>query len=197
MKCTVLFASPRPEGNTAFLTDCFLSECRRLGMETEVISLYEKGISPCLGCMTCQDRLETLGCVQQDDLEWVFRHMTDCDLLVLATPIYAWYCTAPMKALMDRAIYAGNKKYGRVKGAGLLEGARVAAISTCGYPVEKGTDLWESGLKRWCRHGGMTYLGMLTGRDMGRSVPFADEEKAEAARAFARTVYHSITTEEV
>lgn len=197
MKCTILFGSPRVNGNTSVMTKWFRDECKALGLETELIPLYEKQMEPCRGCMVCQDRLDCLGCVQEDDLEAVFQTMIDCDVLVLATPIYAWYCTAPMKALVDRAIYAGNKKYGKVKGPGLLENKKVASIVTCGYPAEKGADLWEAGVKRWCRHGKMEYLGMLCGRDMGGKIPFADGEKEASARAFARTIYHSIAMEEV
>ena len=193
MKVTILFGSPRPAGNTAFLTDAFQKACQALGAGTERIDLYTRDIRPCLGCMACQDCLDGLGCVQRDGFAPVFRSMLDCDVLVLATPIYAWYCTAPMKALMDRAIYAGNKNYGRVKGPALLAGKRVASIATCGYPPEKGADLWEAGLKRWCRHGKMEYLGMLCRRDLGRGAPFGDEEKARAVREFARTVCRACT----
>lgn len=59
-------------------------------------------------------------------------------MIVLATPVYAFFCTAPMKALLDRAIYAGNKNYGRTKGAALLNGKRVASIVTCGYRPDRG-----------------------------------------------------------
>ena len=69
----------------------------------------------------------------------------------------------------------------------------MASIATCGYPPEKGADLWEAGLKRWCRHGKMEYLGMLCRRDLGRGVPFGDEEKARAAREFARTICRACT----
>ena len=32
-----------------------------------------------------------------------------CDLLVLATPIYSWFCTPPMKTALDRLVYGMNK----------------------------------------------------------------------------------------
>lgn len=80
-------------------------------------------------------------------------------MIVLATPVYAFFCTAPMKALLDRAIYAGNKNYGRTKGAALLNGKRVASIVTCGYRPDRGADLWEEGLRRWCKHGGRSIWG--------------------------------------
>ena len=36
------------------------------------------------------------GCPQADDMQAVFDGVSACDLLVLATPIYSWYCTPPM-----------------------------------------------------------------------------------------------------
>lgn len=188
MKFSVLMGSPRREGNTAALLRPFLEECQALGVETETIWLYDRAVNPCLGCMACQDVLNGLGCVQDDDFEEIFQSMVSCDAVILATPIYSFFCTAPMKALMDRAIYAGVKNYGAVKGPKLLAGKRVAVISTCGYPLEKGADLWEEGVKRWCRHGGLEYMGMFGRRDWGRGEPFLNEEREQAVRDFAQAL---------
>lgn len=188
MKSLILMGSPRREGNTAALVRPFLEEFRALGVETEMVWLYDRVVRPCQGCMACQDARDSLGCVQDDDFGAIFQSMSECDVIVLATPIYSFFCTAPMKALLDRAVYAGVKNYGREKGPKLLEGKRVAAIATCGYPPEKGADLWEEGVKRWCRHGKLEYLGILCRRDWGRGVPFMNEERVQAARDFAQAL---------
>ena len=192
MKLCVLMGSPRSQGNTAALTQEFLHQWEALGEESRVISLYSCRIQPCLGCMACQECMDGLGCVQQDDCSAIFQDMSGADLLHLATPIYAWYCTAPMKALLDRTVYAGNKNYGSQKGPALLAGRYAASLTTCGYPPEKGADLWEEGLKRMCRHSKMNYLGMFCCRDLGRNVPFMDEEKRQGVRAFARTLHSAL-----
>ena len=197
MKFTILMGSPRSQGNTAALLAPFLEECRFLGIQTQCIHLYDKKVGPCLGCMACQDVPDSLGCVQKDDFAQIFQEMEDCDVIVLATPVYAFFCTAPMKALLDRAIYAGNKNYGRTKGAALLTGKRVASIVTCGYRPDRGADIWEEGLRRWCKHGKAEYLGMFCRRDLGKSVPFMDEEKQSGVRDFAQAIYISIRMEEV
>ena len=168
-----------------------------MGVETETVWLYDRAVNPCLGCMTCQDVPDGPGCVQDDGFEEIFRSMQDCDVIVLATPIYAFFCTAPMKALLDRAIYAGTKNYGAGKGPRLLEGKRVAAIATCGYPPEKGADLWEEGLRRFCRHGGLEYMGMFCRRDRGKGEPFLNEEREQAVRDFAQAIRMSIRAEEL
>ena len=196
MRLCILMGSPRQDGNTAALLAPFLDECGSLGMETETVRLYDRQIGPCLGCKSCQDCLDGLGCVQKDDFEEIFQFMAGCDVIVLATPIYAFFCTAPMKALMDRAIYAGVKNYGRIKGSKLLEGKRAATLVTCGYSPEKGADLWEEGVKRWCRHGKLEYLGILCRRDRGGEEPFMNEEREQAARDFARAIWMTIRLED-
>ena len=195
MQFTILFGSPRPRGNTAALVAPFLDECARLGAETEQISLYGRELRPCLGCMACQEEPDGPGCVQRDDFPEIFGKMAASDLVVFATPIYSRYCTPPMKALMDRAIYAGTKNYGREKGPALLAGVRAASIATCGYPMEKGADLWAEGLKRWCRHGKLEYLGIFCRRDPGRAAPFLDGDRERDVRDFARALYMTVKAE--
>ena len=197
MKFCVLMGSLRRDGNTAALLRPFLEECEAMDVEAETIWLCDKEIRPCLGCKACQDCLDGPGCVQKDDFEEIFQAMVNCDVIVLATPIYAFFCTAPMKALLDRAIYAGVKNYGAVKGPKLLAGKRVAVISTCGYPLEKGADLWEEGVKRWCRHGGLEYMGMFCRRDLGRSEPFMNMERERDVRDFAQAIRMSIRAGEL
>ncbi len=195
MKFCILLGSPRREGNTAALLAPFLEECERMGMETDVVPLYDRAVNPCLGCMACQDCMDGLGCVQDDDFDEIFQVLASCDVIVLSTPIYSFFCTAPMKALLDRMIYAGVKNYGREKGPKLLEGKRVVSIVTCGYPPERGADLWEEALKRFCRHGGLEYMGMLCRRDWGRGEPFMNEEREQAARDFVQAIRMSIRAE--
>ena len=48
-------------------------------------------------------------------MEEIFRRVLACEVLVLATPIYSWYCTPPMKAVLDRLVYGMNKYYGEKK----------------------------------------------------------------------------------
>ena len=185
MKCTVLMGSPRTQGNTAAALAVLLEEMQTLGAECCVFDLYTENPAPCLGCKGCQDTSD-FGCVQEDGLEEIYRAAVDSELLLLASPIYCWFCTAPMKAAMDRLIYATNKFYGSSgQKRTLLKGKAVAALATCGYPAEKGSDLWGEGLRRWCKHGKMEYRGMLTLRDFGGEAPFLNEEYIRQIRAFA------------
>ena len=166
-----------------------MDENSQMGIEQDVIWLYDRDIRPCLGCKVCQNVTDRLGCVQDDDFETIFHSIQTSDVILFATPIYSWYCTAPMKALMDRLIYAGCKYYGdggREPSVYFMK--QVATIVTCGYRPEKGMDLWEEGLKRWCSHGDMDYLGSFCHRDVGKGGPFMDQETETDIRDFAHAL---------
>ena len=100
------------------------------------------------------------------------------DCIILATPIYSWYCTPPMKALLDRMVYGMNMYYGEGKGPSLWAGKKMAIVTTCGYKPEKGADLFEEGIRRYCRHSQLQYMGMLAERHLGYQSAFMDETKA-------------------
>ena len=72
MKLVLFMGSPRKNGNTAALAAPFLEEFGQLGVEAETVWLYDKTILPCLGCKTCQDRMDGLGCVREDDMADLF-----------------------------------------------------------------------------------------------------------------------------
>jgi len=192
MKVLILMGSPRKEGNTAALLQPFCEELERLGAETETVRLYDCDIRPCTACRTCQQDWTAFGCPQQDDAQVLFNEILACDLLVLATPIYAWYCTPPMKALLDRMVYGMNKFYGEKQGPSLWEGKAVALLETCGYRVEKGCDLFEEGMRRYCKHSGLRYLGSHAERHKSYTLPFMNEEKEQRVRAFAAELTESI-----
>ena len=186
MNVCVLMGSPRPKGNTQALTEPFLAELERLGHTCRVLRLYDMDLRPCHACRACQRDWTAFGCRQSDDLHPLFPKILAADLVLLATPIYAWYCTPPMKTVLDRLVYGMNKYYGAEKGPALWAGKDVATLVTCGYPPEKGADLWEAGLRRYCKHSRLCYRGMLAEHDPGYKAVFMTPDKADRVRAFAR-----------
>ena len=184
-KICILRASPRKNGNTNALTDAAAARFREAGCTVREFDLYDLDVRPCTACRVCQQDWATVTCAQQDDLAALFPVILESDLLLLATPIYSWYCTPPMKAALDRLVYAMNMYYGDRRGPSLWEGKTVALITTCGYPPEKGADLFETGMKRYCRHSRLQYGGMLCEHHLGYQTVFMDEEKRRRAAAFA------------
>ncbi|MDD4335600.1 MAG: flavodoxin family protein, partial [Desulfotomaculaceae bacterium] len=153
MKICILTGSPRENGNTASLIKPFVDELGKYKTEICMLDLHKKTIKPCLACRECQDVFHGFGCPQKDDMQAIFDAVLEADIFILATPIYSWYCTPSMKAALDRLVYGMNKYYGRTgRKACLWENKKCAILATCGYPIEKGADLFEQGIKRYCKH---------------------------------------------
>lgn len=188
MKYCILMGSPRKSGNTASILAPFLRELDESGASIDYIHLYDKDLKPCIACRKCQETFVSFGCPIGDDMQEIFDKIRQCDCIILATPIYSWYCTPPMKVVLDRLVYGMNKFYGKEKGPAIWAGKKCAIVTTCGYKPEKGADLFEEGIKRYCRHSSLEYLGMLAFRDLGYDKLFIDDDKIEQAKAFAREI---------
>ena len=192
-KICILMGSPRKNGNTLQLLTPFIRELEEAGCICQMVWLYDRDIKPCRACRSCQRDWTVFGCAIQDDMQEIFDRVLACDLLVLATPIYSWYCTPPMKAALDRLVYGMDKYYGEQKGPTLWAGKKVALVTTCGYPPEKGADLWEEGMRRYCKHSHLAYLGGLCAHDPGYRHTFMTEEKSENARRFAQRLLEELS----
>lgn len=184
MNVLILMGSPRLHGNTAELCKPVMEELKENGADVLYVTLADKNIKPCKGCYACQEVSEEYGCVQHDDMP--VAEILWADLIVLATPIYAWYCAAPMKNLLDRH-YGLNKYYGSAEGS-LWAGKKVAILATHGYDGVYATDPFEMGVERLCKHSDLTYLGLYSVQDEDNLASFQAKEAQDGARAFARKV---------
>lgn len=189
MFATIIFGSPRKAGNTAGVLEAFAGELREQGIEYECFDVYESCIAGCRVCLACQaaERQGEICCAIGDAMGPIYESVAASDLIVVAAPVYIWSVPAPVKAVLDRLTYAACKYYGDcASGESLLEGKRLALITTCGYPIEKGADLLDEAMRRFAKHTKMEYAGMLAERHRNLSEPFMDEGKAERAKDFAR-----------
>lgn len=99
-KVLIISTSPRKNGNSETLADAFLKGAADGGNTTEKISLYDKTISFCKGCLACQ---KTKRCVIHDDADMIAQKMLTADVLVFVTPIYYYEMSGQMKTMLDRA----------------------------------------------------------------------------------------------
>lgn len=194
MKVLVFQGSPRKYGDTATLVKPLLNQLENKGAEVKTIFLYDKKIAPCLECFQCQDRLGEYGCSIQDDMYDISDEILKADCIIIASPIFIWYCTAPMKAMLDR-LYGLHKYYGKQPGPSLLEGKMCGIIATCGYDLEYGISPFEDGIKRFCEHFKLNYIGKAAvqkkaGEDVEK---FETEESQKIAVAFAEKVISCCT----
>ena len=193
MKILILMGSPKENGNTATLLKPFISEMEANNADIKYISLYGKNISPCTACKVCQNILNEYGCPQKDDMYEIVDEIMKADLFILATPIYIWYCTAPMKAMLDR-LYGMMKYYGDTRGPSLLERKKCGIIATCGYDIEYGVSPFEDGIKRFCKHFRIEYAGKIVVVDSegDDQALFKTDSAIKTAVDFARKVIGTI-----
>ncbi len=193
MKVTILEGSPRRTGNTAALLEPFCEELDIAGAEVKRIFLHDRDLKPCTACRYCQEDWTGFGCSRFDEMPEIFDSILAADLVVIATPIYSWYCTPPVKAVLDRMMYGMNKFYGDTRGPSLWEGKAFALLMTCGYEKENGCDIFEEGMRRYCKHSGLRYLGSHAERHLGyHAGPFMDAGKEERTREFAKKILKTV-----
>jgi len=175
--------SPQKNGNTAELIKPFVSQLEQAGSDLTYITLSDKHIQPCTGCFACQNVAGEYGCVLKDDVAEIIDEMLRSDCIVFATPIYTWFCTAPMKALLDRH-FGLNKFYGKAQGS-LWEGKQIAILATHGYETSFATEPFELAIRRLCEHSKLHYRGMYTVRNKKGLTSFQTEEATAGVREFA------------
>lgn len=101
----ILKGSPRKEGNTNTLLGSFAAAMEKVGHICQQLDLHDMDLKPCVACRVCQAEQTAFGCAHHDDMEVIFDSIMRSDMIVLATPIYSWYCTPPMKMVLDRLVY--------------------------------------------------------------------------------------------
>lgn len=99
-KILLISASPRQGGNSDILADEFAQGAREAGHEVEKISLRDKNIGFCRGCLACQ---QTQRCLIQDDAELIRQKMLTAEVIAFATPIYFYEMCGQMKTILDRS----------------------------------------------------------------------------------------------
>jgi len=182
--------SYRTDGNTATLLQPFISELDTLGANVNYLPIGERRIEPCTACWQCQNHFEGPGCPKKDEMGDIYDAVLASDCIIFASPIYGWYCTPVMKAVMDRLIFALGKYYGKTEGPCLWDGKCVALVATCGYEIEHGVGVLEEGLRRYSSHSKLNYLGKLAARDIDGIADFKTQPVIDSAKAFARALFH-------
>lgn len=83
-------------------------------------------------------------------------------------------------------MYGVNKYHGDEEDPSPWKDKQLAIIMTYGYRLEKGTNLFEEGIKCYCEHLQLNCLGVLAERGLGYQSVFLSEDKTEHFRSFTR-----------
>jgi len=100
MKIMGFIASPRKEGNTAWIVNKILEGAKEQGAETRSWYFSDLDIKPCQSCYGCKqgDR----GCIINDDMQKLYCALEHADALVLGSPVYMGQMSAQAKIFTDR-----------------------------------------------------------------------------------------------
>ncbi len=100
-KIVILNGSPRKNGNTSALVQAFTEGARQANHTVTEFFLDRMEIHGCKGCFGGHSS-RACPCVQRDDMEKIYPAIKDCDVLVLATPLYYWNMSGQLRTAMDR-----------------------------------------------------------------------------------------------
>ena len=157
MRICVLFGGFHKKGNTATLLGHFLDGAKASGHSVERFDVAFMQIKPCLGCMHCKQKQD--GCAQKDDMELIYEALQRCDCLVLASPMYWWNITGPLKNVVDRFFALPfNAQIQSV-----FAEKKFLLIMTSGQPKERdGREGVELVFKNMCSFTGMEWIGSFS-----------------------------------
>ncbi len=100
MKVIGFIASPRKEGNTAWIVNKILEGAKEKGAETQSWYFNDLDIKPCQSCYGCKQG--DLRCVINDDMQKLYDALEHADALVLGSPTYMGQMSAQAKIFTDR-----------------------------------------------------------------------------------------------
>ncbi len=197
MRVLAINGSPlKDKGNTARILQPFLDGLSDSGAAVEILYTRDLQVMPCQEDFKCW--LKTPGhCAQQDDMQMVHVKLRAADVWVLATPVFVWGVSGPLKNLMDRMIpliepfitvESGHCSHPIREGT---PKAKVVLVSSCGFwEMDNFAPLLEQ-MRTLCRVIGLEFAGALlrphapgftTMLEMGAPV----QDVLEAARSAGR-----------
>ena len=112
-KVLIIATSLRTKSNSDILAERLAAGAREAGHSVELISLKDREIRFCIGCLACQ---KTQRCIQKDDAVEIADKALRSDTLVFVTPIYYYEMSGQMKTLLDRLnpLYAADYQFRNV-----------------------------------------------------------------------------------
>lgn len=100
-KIVILNGSPRRNGNTSALVKNFTEGAESSGNAVAEFFLDKMNINGCKGCFGGHSSKDC-PCVQNDDMAKIYPAVRECDVVVLATPLYYWNMSGQIRTAIDR-----------------------------------------------------------------------------------------------
>ncbi len=109
----IISTSLRPNSNSEIMAHETEKGARDAGHNVEFVTLKDKEIKFCKGCLACQK----IGhCVINDDANEITEKIKNADVIVWTTPVYYYEMSGQMKTLIDRAnsLFTADYKFREV-----------------------------------------------------------------------------------
>lgn len=109
-KVLIISSSLRTKSNSEILADEFARGAADAGHEVEKITLKDKEIHFCKGCLICQ---KTHRCIIDDNAPAIVEKMRHADVIAFASPIYYYEICGQLKTLLDRTnpLYSSDYRF--------------------------------------------------------------------------------------
>lgn len=136
-KVLIISTSLRGGSNSEILAKECEKGAKAAGHDVQFLSLKEKEIKYCIGCLSCQ---RSGSCVIKDDVADVLEIVRKAEVIVFATPIYYYEMSGQMKTLLDRLnpLYASDYAF-----------REIYLIATAAENEDSAFDKAYNGLQGW------------------------------------------------
>ena len=169
MNIFILNGSPRPRGNTAKMAESFAETARKAGHSVEIVPIGKMEVRGCKNCDACRATLDG-HCVQKDGYQAVLPRLADCEVLVIASPIYYYSLSGQIHCAIER-LYS-YERLPRLKASALL-------VSAGGSGFEAAVQTYRAAI---VSHMGARDLGIV------KSAGSVTERTLDEVRSIARKI---------
>ncbi|MEW8993198.1 flavodoxin family protein [Clostridium sp.] len=107
-KLLIINGSPNTEGHTNKIVDAIIKGINA-NVEIKYINCYDMNIKPCTDCKYCSKVVGA--CSIKDSMTEIYKLIQDCDIIILASPMYFGMFPSPLKSLIDRCQVIWSKKF--------------------------------------------------------------------------------------
>jgi multimeric flavodoxin WrbA len=164
MKILILQASPRANGNTAWMAEEYKKAAEAAGHEVTLVNVSRKKIAGCLACEYCHGKGNGR-CIQDDDMQAIYPRLEEAEMVLLASPVYSWSFSGQMQSCITR-FYAPGAPAAR----------KYALLLSSGSP-----GVYDAVISQY-----KAILGFIGARDLGIKVFNGENQKTEANLAEMR-----------
>ncbi len=153
LKISVLFGSPRKEGNSETLAEKLLAHAPADSV-VERLFLARLRLGGCQDCRRCWTGDSP--CVLQDEMSVVYRSLEEADLIFFVTPLYWYSWSAQIKTVWDRLL-----PYNAPTAPRPLRGKKAVLVASAGDDDSTCFDGLRFSLRRSCALLGLSVAGEI------------------------------------